>query len=90
MEHRIQVNSDVSEALIEKACLDRHLEITMKTCLKSLPPNVHWHFKRNKEKGVLEITLLFASKEIVLSCKANRESPWVLTVARELLQEFSE
>ena len=88
MEHRIKSKAKVSEGLIEKACQISGLEITMKAEQKSLPPNMHWHYKRGKGKGVLEITIIFSTNEIILSCKKNREAAWVLEVAKELRGQF--
>ena len=89
MEYRIKSKAKVSETLVEKLCGKHKLEVSMKTTLKGLPPNIHWHYKQGKEKGVLEITIIFSTNEIILACKKNRESAWVLTVAEDLRREFS-
>ena len=53
------------------------LEISMRTELKSIDGNVHWHLKKGKEKGVLEITLMLLTEEVIFSCKENRGGGWV-------------
>jgi hypothetical protein len=67
----------ITPAGIEKACRAAGLELTMKTSQKTLPDNEHWHFKKGKLKGVLEITLLLNDNRLILSCKKNRGGEWV-------------
>ncbi len=67
----------ISSDSIEKACNSAGLELTMKGSLKSLPDNEHWHFKKVKQKGVLEITLLAQTNRLILSCKKNRSGEWM-------------
>lgn len=60
------------------------LTATMKGSLKSLDPNIHWHYKKGKEKGTLEITLLTQTNRVVLSCKKNRGGDWIDEAMNEL------
>ena len=56
--------------------------------LKTLQPNIHWHYKKQNAPGVLEITLLLASKELTFNCKANRYNPWMQDVVQIFSKEF--
>ena len=76
----------VTSADIEKACKAAGLQLTMKTSLKTLPDNEHWHFKKGKLKGVLEITLLPNDNRLVLGCKSNRGGDWIDSLIVELSQ----
>ncbi|MFN8286394.1 MAG: hypothetical protein U0V74_06565 [Chitinophagales bacterium] len=65
-----------TEARIDKLCEKLGLAVTMKGILKSIGPNKHWHLKKGKAKGVLEITLMLESGEIILSVHDNRKGDW--------------
>jgi hypothetical protein len=79
----------VTSADIEKACKAAGLQLTMKTSLKTLPDNEHWHFKKGKLKGVLEITLLPNDNRLVLGCKSNRGGDWIDSLIVQLSQALS-
>jgi len=50
--------------------------MTVKTSLRMRDDNVHWHFKKNAERGTLEITLLRAERGISFYVHDNRKGPW--------------
>lgn len=64
-----------SPSSIEAFALTRTLQITMKGVLKSKPDNVHYHFKRKKEKGVLEVTIF--SESLQINVHQNRQGTWL-------------
>ena len=86
MEKRFSCKSSIVSNRVEMACLKMGLDVTMKGALKSLTPNVHWHFKKGKEPGVLEITLLLNENKLILSCKKNRGGDWVKQATESLKQ----
>src|SRR4051794_41704257 len=43
-------------AVVESACASAGLTITMRGTLAAYPGCVHWHLKRGRERGTLEIT----------------------------------
>ena len=53
--------------------------------LKSLPPNLHWHFSKPGSKGTLEATLILGTGEIWLSVHDNRRADWVEEAVRRIL-----
>lgn len=63
-------------AQIEKLCTQLELICTMQGELKSIAPNLHWHFKKAKMKGVMEITLMKENGEVILSVHDNRRGGW--------------
>lgn len=84
MEVRINPVSKVVGPYIEQVCANAGLQQTMKGSLKSIPVNTHWHFKKGKEKGILEITLYHHSGEVVLLVHDNRKGDWIPEVVQFL------
>jgi hypothetical protein len=84
MELILHPKKKISPFEIEKSCASLSLIRTMKASLKSLPENTHWHYKKDKEKGVLEITLLPQKNEVIITCKANRYADWINEAMKEL------
>ena len=79
-------NEDAVAAAVETAGLREALHLTMKTTLKKYPGCIHWHFKRGKEPGILEVTLWPADEEngaagrsdrLWLSVHNNRKANWM-------------
>ena len=78
-QHRFPFSAQPVEQLvllIETTATTRGLLQQTKGELKSLPRNTHWHYKRAKQKGTFEITLLHESREVMLSVHDNRSSAW--------------
>lgn len=65
-----------TESSLEKLFIGMGLTITMKGVLKSIAANRHWHLKSGKQKGVLEITLMLETGEVILSVHDNRNGGW--------------
>jgi hypothetical protein len=79
----------IAPEAIEKQCSGMHLTLTMKGSLKSLLLNMHWHYKKGKEKGVMEITLLQQSNEVIITYKANRSGAWIEEAMESLKSRLS-
>ena len=87
-EEKIQLAKGRTASSIEEACLRAGLSISMKGSLKQLPVNTHWHFKLGKDRGVLELTFLPDSDELIFSVHDNRKGEWqddMITRLREVL-----
>jgi hypothetical protein len=54
--------------------------------LKSIPGSIHWHVKKGKEKGLLEITYVSKQKQVWVDIHDNRRSDWNL----RLIESFTE
>lgn len=80
----IHPSKKISTASVEQCCAVTGLTVTMRGSLKSLSANQHWHYKKGKEKGTLEITWLTTTDEIILSCKKNRSGAWIENAMNEL------
>lgn len=47
----------LAERLVEDICADRGLQMVLKGSQSKFPGSIHWHYKREKQKGTLELTL---------------------------------
>jgi len=64
-------------ALIERICARHGLEAAMKGTLRSFPGSIHWHYKKPRQKGTLELTFLRTERRIWASIHTNRKAPWI-------------
>jgi hypothetical protein len=77
-----------TEKEVEQATAAMGLQLTMKGTLKTLPTNIHWHYKKPKHKGTLEITLVLSSHQLIVECKKGRWGDWVQEVLGELVKQM--
>jgi hypothetical protein len=79
VECKISRSDDLSgaEELIEDICARRGLQLSMKGSLSTHPGSIHWHYKRPRQKGTLEVTLLVAAKRIWFQVQAGRRAAWI-------------
>jgi len=82
IEFKVPAKCDLAgaEALIESVCVAHGLELGMKTSLASFPGSIHWHYKRLREKGTLEFTLLQRERRIWAQVQSGRRAPWIESV----------
>ena len=66
-----------AEQTIEAACAQHGLHIAMKTALASFPGSVHWHYKNQKEKGTLELTVFSRDRRVWAQVQSGRKAPWI-------------
>jgi hypothetical protein len=76
------------EQVIENVATNHGLFATMKDTLKQFPGCIHWHYKRGKERGVLEITLWPQEPRAWISIHDNRKGEWMESVIPALLEHF--
>jgi hypothetical protein len=72
------------EKKIERLCQTAGLSITMKTTSAKFPGSIHWHLKKGKERGTLEITLWPAQNKLWFSMQDGRSADWIMPAARQL------
>jgi hypothetical protein len=65
------------DSTIESTCIAEGLQIGMKGTLASFPGSTHWHFKRPKERGTLEITLFPRDGRIWAQVQDGRRADWI-------------
>ena len=92
LEYEVQLPERVvpSEAVvaIEAACVDAGLRCALKGSLRSYPGSDHWHYKRDREPGTLEVTLWPARRRLWLSVQAGRRAEWIEPLIEPLRQEI--
>ncbi|GAB4581415.1 MAG: hypothetical protein Fur0022_41620 [Anaerolineales bacterium] len=79
----VQLSQHFSSAyaqVIETIATDHGLMPTLKGTLQQFPGCIHWHFKRGKEKGVLEITFWPQELRAWISVHDNRKGAWMEAV----------
>ena len=61
---------------IEEVCDTEGLRVGTRGTLATHPGSIHWHYKKGRETGTLEVTLLNRERRILLSVAQNRIAPW--------------
>jgi hypothetical protein len=67
----------LAERLIEEICGGRGLQVAMKGSQSKFPGSIHWHYKREKQKGTLELTLFPANRWLWAKVAEGRKAPWI-------------
>jgi hypothetical protein len=65
------------ERAIDQALVDVGLHITLRGTLKKFPGCVHWHAKRGRERGTLEITLWPPMGRAWFTIQSGRTADWI-------------
>jgi hypothetical protein len=71
--------------LVESAAEAEGLRVTLRGTLAQHPGSVHWHYKRGREPGTLEMTLLQQEHCIRLAVQAGRVGPWTALAMERLV-----
>ncbi|HEU5314907.1 MAG TPA: hypothetical protein VFX49_02270 [Chloroflexota bacterium] len=53
------------------------LRVALKGTARAHPGSIHWHLKRGRERGTLEVTLWPSQRRLWLSVHDNRGAPWI-------------
>jgi len=67
----------LAERLIEAICADRGLQVAIKGSQSKFPGSIHWHYKREKQKGTLELTLFPAHQRLWAKVAEGRKAAWI-------------
>ncbi len=86
LEIQLHPNTLYTAQIIEDFANERALILSLKGSLKSKVANVHYHFKRKKEKGVLEITIYENCLQI--NVHDNRQGDWITAEIEEWKNRF--
>jgi hypothetical protein len=65
------------ERTVERLCRTHGLSMALKGSLSQYPGSIHWHFKKEKQKGTLELTLYPAKSRLWSKVQAGRKAPWI-------------
>jgi hypothetical protein len=70
--------------VVDKAIIDLDLIVTIRAGLKSFPGSIHWHLKRDLQRGTLEITWWPDRRRLWLKIQAGRMALWIDKTAKQL------
>lgn len=87
------IDAEVVITTVERTSAEEALHITMKSALKKFPGCTHWHFKRQDERGILEVTWWPAdhrkrTPRLWLSIHNNRKADWMLEAIPRLREKI--
>jgi hypothetical protein len=78
------------ESAVEKCCLEMGLVKSMKRTLVKHPGSVHWHYKKPRVTGTLEVTSWPLRKQLWITVHEGRRAEWIdeaLPAIRRCLEE---
>jgi hypothetical protein len=82
------IREDILILRIEESCAASHLTCTLKATLTKYPGSVHWHFKQEKQKGILEITWWKKEQRLWFKVADNRTGEWISVSLPKLKEEI--
>lgn len=92
IEVELQIHADTKSdsvtMAIEHVCAANNLTCALKGTLASYPGCVHWHFKKNKEKGTLEITWWESENRLWFKVADGRVGKWMNEILPKLKKEI--
>lgn len=53
------------------------IQFGLETDIKRIPGSQHWHLRRERQPGVLEVTLVARTQSGFVSVHANRRANWI-------------
>jgi hypothetical protein len=65
------------ERAIDQAVADSGLQVTMRASLRTFPGSVHWHVRRGRESGTLEITFWPQQRRAWFTIHDGRQAEWI-------------
>jgi hypothetical protein len=68
---------------IDEISAEQGLSIRMKKPVAKFSGSIHWHLKKGRERGTLEVTLLPVKRGLWFSMHENRSADWVMYAAHE-------
>ena len=81
IEVELQIPANLSSEhvieVVERACDSHHLICARKGTLASYPGCIHWHFKMDKQKGILEITWWETENRLWFKVAKGRIGDWM-------------
>lgn len=82
--------TDQIKKSVQGACEALGLTISMETSLSSYPGSVHWHIKKGKEKGTLELTTWPGRRLLWAKIQAGRRAEWIDSTLHELSRKIQD
>jgi hypothetical protein len=73
-----RVEPEIVLRVVEQVCASNELTCSLKGTLVSYPGSVHWHFKQDKQRGILEITWWECEHRLWFKVASGRTSEWIM------------
>lgn len=73
-----RVEPEIVLRVVEQVCASNELTCSLKGTLASYPGSVHWHFKQDKQRGILEITWWECEHRLWFKVARGRTSEWIM------------
>ncbi len=70
--------------MIESVAKSNGLVVSLKGSLRSYRGCVHWHFKKEKQSGTIEVTMWPGERRVWLSVQSGRAAEWIKLVVLEI------
>jgi hypothetical protein len=63
--------------VIESVAKSNGLVVSLKGSLRAFPGCVHWHFKKERQSGTIEVTMWPQKRRVWLSVQSGRRAQWI-------------
>jgi len=80
--------SDAVVKVVEQVCTANDLICALKGTLASYPGSTHWHLKKEREKGTLEITWWESENRLWFKVADGRVGKWIDEILPKLKKEI--
>src|ERR1700752_5223048 len=80
--------SDSVVQVVEGGCNEKSLTCELKGTLARYPGCIHWHFKKDREKGTLEITWWEIENRLWFKVAKGRTADWINESMAELKKQI--
>ena len=84
------IREDVLIRCVEEICVADNLTCSLKGTLAKYPESIHWHFKKDKQKGILEVTWWKAKQRLWFKVADNRTGEWINESLSKLKKEIEQ
>jgi hypothetical protein len=74
--------------IIEQVCASNELTCRLNGTLVSYPGSIHWHFKRGKQKGTVEITWWEGGHRLWFKVADRRAGAWIFKSIPQLKEQI--
>ena len=81
-------SSEIVIEVVEQSCIENNLHCALKGTLASYPGCVHWHYRKDKQKGTLEITWWEIENRLWFKVAQGRRGDWIHETLQELKRQM--
>ena len=83
-----RIEPEIVFRVVEQVCASNELTCSLKGTLTSYPGSVHWHFKQDKQSGILEITWWEREHRLWFKVASGRTSEWIIKIIPRLKEQI--